>query len=175
VALALELTLDEDADAAVREVWRGLEQAGVRSLATLLDGRVDPHVSLVVSDDGAALLALGPELAEIVRMAGPQMLPLDSVGIFPGAEPALYLGVTPTVPLLRLHADVAEFLRERGIGVSPEYQPGSWVPHCTVAVNVPGDRCGEAVDVVRAAPLPIPARSAQLGLIDPATGEATFL
>jgi 2'-5' RNA ligase len=175
MALALELTLDEGADAAVREVWDGLEQAGVRTLASLLDRRIAPHVSLVVSVDVEALHALGPDLAEIVRMAGPQMLPLDSIGMFPGADPVVYLAVTPTERLLRLHADVAELLRERGVGVLPEYRPGSWVPHCTLAMAVPGHRCGDAVAVLRAAPLPIKARSAQFGLVDSTTGNTMFL
>jgi 2'-5' RNA ligase len=175
VALALELTLDEGADAAVRDVWDGLEQAGVRSLASLLRGRVDPHVSLVVSDDVEALRALAPDLAEIVRMAGPQVLSLDAVGLFPGADPVLYLGVTPTERLLRLHAEVAELLRGRGIEVRPEYLPGAWIPHCTVAMDVPRDRCGDAVAVVGTAALPIRARSARLGLVDSTTGETMFL
>ncbi|MDX6592248.1 MAG: hypothetical protein QOJ13_1444 [Gaiellales bacterium] len=175
MALALELTLDDGADAAVREIWRGLEQVGVRSLASLLDGRVEPHVSLVVSGDVEALRALGPDLAEIVRMAGPQVLALDAIGLFPGGDPVLFLAVTPTESLLRMHADVAELLRERGVAVCPEYRPGAWVPHCTVAMAMPADCCGDAVAVIRAAPLPIQARSAQLGLLDSTTGETVFL
>jgi 2'-5' RNA ligase len=175
MALALELTLDDEADAAVREVWESLERAGIRSLASLHGGEIDPHVSLVVSDDVEAMRALGPELGEVVRMAGPQVLALDAIGLFAVEEPALYLAVTPNERLLRLHAETAELLRGRGVALWPEYRPGAWVPHCTVAIGVPHDRCGDAVATVRSAPLPIRARSARPGLVDTGTGKATFL
>lgn len=175
MALALELTLDEDADAAVRRIWAGLDDAGVPSLATLLGGRLDPHVTLAVSGDEEAMHALGPDLAELVRMAGPQVLPLGAVGLFPGADPPLYLAVTPTERLLRLQAEVDARLRERRIDTAAEYHPGTWVPHCTLAMSVPDERCADALGVVRAAPLPIQARIARPGLVDTETGETTFL
>jgi 2'-5' RNA ligase len=175
MALALELTLDDEADAAVREVWASLERAGIRSLASLHGGRIDPHVSVVVSDDVDAMRALAPELGEVVRMAGPQVLGLDAIGLFAAEEPALYLAVTPNERLLRLHAEASELLRGRGVALWPEYRPGAWVPHCTVAIGVPGDRCGDAVAALRSAPLPIRARSARPGLVDTETGKAAFL
>jgi 2'-5' RNA ligase len=175
MALALVLTLDEDADAAVRRIWAGLDKAGVPSLATLLGGRLDPHVTLAISGDGEAMRALGPDLAELVRMSGPQVLPLGAVGLFPGADPPLYLAVTPTERLLRLHAEVDDLLRERRIETAALYRPGTWVPHCTVAMSVPEERCADALGVVRASPLPIQARGAQPGLIDTETGETAWL
>jgi 2'-5' RNA ligase len=174
VALALELTLDQDGDARVRALWDALEGMGIGTLATMLGGRVDPHVSLIVADDTEAVVALGGELGEIVRMAGPQTLPLDAVGLFPGPGPVIYLGVTPTESLVRLHAQTAEFLRERGVDVWPQYRPGVWVPHCTVAMSVPDERLVAAATALRAA-LPIRARAARVGLVDSETGETTLL
>jgi hypothetical protein len=62
VAHAIEMLFDDQADAAVRSLWRTLSGAGLPSLATLTHRRHRPHVSLAVCEslDGADLARLTP-------------------------------------------------------------------------------------------------------------------
>ncbi|MHB1431893.1 MAG: hypothetical protein ACYCVZ_07245 [Streptosporangiaceae bacterium] len=50
MAHALEMYFDDQADAAVRELWRLLADAGLPSLATRTHRRHRPHVSLAIAE-----------------------------------------------------------------------------------------------------------------------------
>lgn len=105
MALAIEMFFDEDADGAVRAIWRDLAAAGLPSLAVFGHARHRPHVSLAVFDSlgPADQDALRLVLSQAIARATP-VLPLTSVGTLPGAEWVLFLGVTMTAGLLDLHA-----------------------------------------------------------------------
>jgi hypothetical protein len=133
VVAALELYLDQVADRRLRRLWDAMEEAGIPSLRDLTHGRHRPHVSLVGAktfDQAAVVRAL-----DGVVVAPPLRVQLDFVGLFRGR--VLWLGVTPTAELLAHHADVAARLAAAGIPIFDEYQPGTWVPHCTVSMRVP--------------------------------------
>ena len=166
MALALELGLDGDADGAVRGLWSQLETDGVPSLASYLDG-IRPHVSLVVSDDHDGLRGCAHELRPLL-----EQLPvsLTSPGVFPGQMPVLFLAVTPSEPLLRMHGRVGRLLTDRGVDVWPHYRPDVWLPHCTLSMGVPPAQLGAAIERCLGRPLPIAARLAGPKLTDSATG-----
>jgi hypothetical protein len=141
VVAAIELYLDVDASRRVRKLWQALEEEGVQTLASLLDERHRPHVSL------AAARRLEPE-AVTAALAGHAVgrgltLELDFVGQFIGR--VLWLGVTPTLELLQLHREVHDRLAGHGIEVWEHYRPGRWVPHCTISMRVPNPLMGAAV------------------------------
>ena len=46
MSLAICLLIDDPADAAIRQLWRRLEEVGVPSLATHTHGRHVPHLTL---------------------------------------------------------------------------------------------------------------------------------
>jgi 2'-5' RNA ligase len=70
-------------------------------------------------------------------------LDLDFVGQFIGR--VLWLGVTPTRELLDHHRAVHDRLAAHGIEVWEHYQPGRWVPHCTISMRVPNPLVGAAI------------------------------
>jgi 2'-5' RNA ligase len=133
VVAAVELFLDVDATRRVRTLWRALEAEGVPTLASLLNDRHRPHISL------AAARTLSPSavvsaLADMV-VARPIPLRLDFVGQFVGR--VLWLGVTPSAELLDHHREVHSRLAAAGVETWDLYRPGRWVPHCTVSMRVP--------------------------------------
>lgn len=102
-----------------------------------------PHVSLiptelenrdVVIDRMSALLVNQP----VLEITFPHM------GLFPGG--VLFLGVAPTEALITLHQQVYEASTP-----GPEapwidlYKPGRWVPHCTVAMEMPNTSLGQVL------------------------------
>ena len=78
---AVELALDPVSAAAVRRVWRELDDAGIESIA---GSGARPHVSLgiweALAHDGAAA-----DLARFAAETRPIPLTFASVGLFPGA------------------------------------------------------------------------------------------
>ena len=137
---ALELYLDVDATRRLRTLWRALEAEGVPTLGSLHD-RHRPHLSL------AAARMLDPQavaraLDGLVVGRG-LMLDLDFVGQFVGR--VLWLGVTVTEELLAHHRLIHERLAAGGVEVWENYQPGRWVPHCTVSLRVPNPMMAPAI------------------------------
>ncbi|GAA0482156.1 2'-5' RNA ligase [Paractinoplanes deccanensis] len=167
---AIELYLDVDATRRIRTLWRALEEEGVPTLASLLNDKHRPHVSL------AAARTLPPEevvaaLSDMV-VARPLPVRLDFVGQFVGR--VLWLGVTPTVELLSHHREVHDRLARAGVETWELYRPGKWVPHCTVSMRVPNPVMAVAVRRCLEM-LPVPARVAGASVTDHARGVAEEL
>ncbi|GAA3225218.1 2'-5' RNA ligase family protein [Dactylosporangium siamense] len=138
---ALEMHLDERATRRIRVLWDLLEELGVQTLRTPHDGKHRPHVSLIGAralDPDAVEAALKP-----VRVATPLRLNFQFAGVFIGR--VVFLGLAPTPDLMRHQADVWRHLTGAGIESLPLYDPGEWVPHCTVSMRVPRPILTEAL------------------------------
>jgi 2'-5' RNA ligase superfamily len=138
---ALELYLDVHASRRLRTLWHSLEAEGIPTLASLQNDRHRPHVSL------AAASRLSPDaVAEAlgdIPVGQGLTLDMDFVGQFVGR--VLWLGITTTQELLTRHRAVHERLAAGGVEVWEHYQPGRWVPHCTVSLRVPNPLMALAV------------------------------
>jgi len=152
---AVELLLDPGAEAAVLDVWREVRARTGSPVLFDLAGR--PHVTLAVHEERD-----GPQLDREVRAFSAPELPflLSSVGTFPGDEGAAFLAPVVTDDLLELH--------RRWHAASPgshgHYQPGQWVPHCTVGILLEGPALSEALAAARSA-LPIRGHFREIALI----------
>ena len=134
MSYAIELALDAAAAAAIRHLWRELDDAGITYMAR---SGARPHVSLGVWE------TVDPSTAEaaLTRFASetaPLPLTFASIGLFPGV--AVFLAATVTSELLDLHARVHN--RSADIGAAPwdHSRPGVWVPHCTLATDLAKDQ-----------------------------------
>jgi hypothetical protein len=141
VVAALELYLDVDATRRIRALWQALEADGIPTLASLLNEKHRPHVSLAVARTLSPSVAT--EALAGLPVARYLTLTLEFVGQFVGR--VLWLGVTPTAALLNRHAAVHERLSAAGVEVWDLYRPGRWVPHCTVSMRVPNPQMGPAI------------------------------
>jgi len=141
VVAALELYLDTDSTRRIRTLWRSLESDGIRSMASLLQEKHRPHVSLTAARrlDPAAVSAALSDL----EVARPLTLQMGFAGQFVGR--VLWLGITPTVELLAHHRAVHDRLSAAGIEVWDLYRPGRWIPHCTISLRVPNSQMSQAV------------------------------
>lgn len=141
VVAALELYLDPDATRRIRVLWDALESEGVQSMRSLLGQRHRPHVSLAVAP------RLDPvRVAEALTgmvVAAPLRMSFQHSGQFLGR--VLWLGPTPTPEMLAHHAEVHARLTGAGVDLADHYQPGRWVPHCTLSMRVPNSLMAAAV------------------------------
>jgi 2'-5' RNA ligase len=165
VAHAIELELDGAAAQKVSGLLAVLEAAGVAPI-TASAPDAHPHVSVAVVAEASPEQIRDALVG--VATAGLPPVRLSSVGAFVTPEAVVFLGVTPTAALLELNRRVHARLDVAKLGCWPLYRPGTWVPHCTLAMR-PGDLTA-ALSALRAAMLPIEAVPAALRVVEVPTG-----
>lgn len=162
---AVTLRFDEALEEQIAARWR--RAAAAAGLAGLPTGAGEPHVSLAVYDDegvvdSAALMALVEGFA---TSEAPLTIVFSSLGIFPTEENVLFLAPVVTPRLLRLHARWHEHAAVLAPACWDHYVPGSWVPHCTLAVRWPAALLIDAVGQLWASWSPLAGELRELALV----------
>jgi len=142
MAYAVTLRLDVDAAARVRALWEALSAAGFANRAARLG--YEPHLTLALLDDTADAPRLGQIVSDISADWRAMRLSLSAVAAFPTGRATLWLAPTVTAPLLGLHADLCAALA----AAHPNYRPGAWIPHVTLADDVTSSAIGAGIDLV---------------------------
>ncbi len=163
---------DRHADAAVRSMWASLEARGIRSMASSGHCRHRPHVSLMVAERIAPPQAR--TAVEPLTEATDLVLRLGSIAVFPGRAGVLYLGVVPTLRLLRLHNALHARLAGAGVESGRHYLPNAWVPHCTLAQGLAHRDLPVAVQAIKRL-RPTDAQITSVGIVDTDTGDVTTI
>ena len=155
MAQSVELLLDPASEAAVREEWLALHQAGLPSeVRTGEDDSHRPHVTLFASDEitPAAEQAL-PALVADLQLS----LQLGALMLFGPQRDRFVLvhAVLPSIALLELQRAVGQACRADRDG---HFAPGCWAPHVTVARRMSAAELPAAMaalEPVRAADRPV--------------------
>jgi 2'-5' RNA ligase len=129
VALTVCLLPDPRTDAVVRSLWRRLESAGVPTLLSHTHGRHVPHLTYAALRDGRVGEVV--ELLSSLPEQPPLRLHLDALGMFRRSR--CWLAPAVTGELVARQEAVVEALRGTGVALHRHYEPGSWVPHLTLA------------------------------------------
>jgi hypothetical protein len=145
------LYFDVETDAAIRGQWQIIEDAGLPSTLPGLD--YPPHLTLVACED-MDMGRLRAQMPAFVAEHPPLPVQFSGLGIFNAVEPVVYLAVAPSQALLNFHASFLEMVRPYLLGDNTYYQPGTWVPHITLAQGVPREMTGAVVDALLRRPLP---------------------
>jgi 2'-5' RNA ligase len=162
VPFAVELAFDAATAATVRGLWRDLATAGVDTF--LFDSGAAPHLTLAVYDQLDAN-AFAPTLAAFAAVVAPHALTLASIGVFPTTG-VVFLAPVVTPALLAVHARFHADFAPPQTSSWEYYRPGRWVPHCTVAMDLPTPLRPSAVDICQRASLPITGHLIEVGLIE---------
>jgi 2'-5' RNA ligase len=157
---AVELALDSAAADAVRLVWRELADAGIGYVA---GSGARPHVTFGIWDS-LDFNSADAELARFAAETDPVGLTLASVGLFPGT--AVFLAPTVTTDLLGLHASLHRRFARFGTGAWNHYREDTWVPHCTLALDMEPDQFGTALAIAGRLPLPVQCRLVEAGIVE---------
>ena len=138
---ALEAVLDAESDAAVRECWRVLHEAGLPSQAMHRSPTNAPHLTLVAADTlDEEALALGA--GRIVPLL-PLELPVSAcVALGTGPRYAVALLCSPPAAVVAAVEEVA-----RAVG---DPWAGAWVAHATLALRMSAAEVGAALEVLEA-------------------------
>lgn len=152
---SVELVFDPDTEAAVRDIWDGLREAGIPSQAPASR----PHATLTVAEridqevDGQ-LVGLTDRFPMPCRIGAPLL--------FGRSQLILTRLVVPTAELLDLHAQVYRLcLPHQAPGPMANSLPGQWTCHVTMARRLHGNQLGRAL---RIAGKPFEIRGSIIGL-----------
>jgi hypothetical protein len=130
----VELVIDDTLDTSVRELWRILHAAGLRSLATHTHPTNRPHITLAVAASLPALPAL--RLPVPVRLGPVRLLGRALVR-------------TADSPRLRqVQAEVWQALD----ATNPLHALDVWVPHVSLALNLPEGQRADALALLAGIP-----------------------
>ena len=141
---AVEFNLSKDSAKRVVSLWESLARESINS--AMLDLGAQPHISLAVLEDLDPAV-LREDLNRFAQLTRPLTVVLSHAGAFPTAEGVVFLAPTVTQELLEVHGRLHRYLRDSGVECVEYYRPGTWVPHCTVAMGVAPDRIGAAVEI----------------------------
>src|SRR6266850_6044282 len=145
MSYAVELGLDDHAAAVVRRLWHDLEDVGVTYMTR---SGARPHVSVGIWD-GLEREAAEAELTRFAAETTPLPISLASVGFFP--QTAVFLAPTVTSALLDLQASLHARFSRVGTAAWEHYRPGTWVPHCTLAMDLTTEQLARALEIARRA------------------------
>jgi 2'-5' RNA ligase len=170
MTFSLQLFFDPAGDAAVRHMWSRLEQAGVSSLATRSHRRHQPHVTLA----GARHLVVNDTALDAIHGLQGSELILPMLGVFPGKQAVVLLGATVTAELLSAHAAIHCGIEQGSEDIWELYRPGSWVPHCSLAMGVEANDLMTVIASLHPHS-PITVRVTQIGMVDNETGHISHV
>ncbi|XP_058115428.1 uncharacterized protein LOC131258258 [Magnolia sinica] len=160
---AVELYFDPALENQVLKAWNVLARRQISTQLIEMESR--PHITLLSSP-----LLDPPKLQSLIKNFAskqePLPLTLSSVGAFPSDDNVLFLSPTPSVALLQLHSQLCDVLRREGVEIGEEYRPDTWVPHCSVAQEVPRNRMAEAFCILRDLKLPVSGYAMDVGLVE---------
>lgn len=166
MALAVCLLFDARSELTIRRLWQRLEDDGVPTLLSHTHGRHVPHLSYAVlrSFD----LDRVRDVLDLLPDEGPMTLHFDAVGMFRRSRTWLVPAVTSDIA--RRQERVVEAVESTGADLHHHYEPGVWVPHCTLAPRTTLERLPRVAAAVFDV-LPLVATLDRAVLIDTSTGE----
>jgi len=163
MALAVSMWFDAALELELLRLWQELADAGVSSRQ--YDGRYRPHVTLGIWDTDR-LDAVEMECHALVEDRTPFRIDFPSVGLFPGDKGVVFLHPFVSDGLMALHRDTHERMRALGPPAVPYYDKDRWVPHCTMAIDVPREQGFVVADRLLDFRPPLGGDVVALGIID---------
>jgi len=159
---AIVLYLDHHSEDLVKGFWKQLAQNDISS--EILDSGIRPHITLAIFEE----LYCQPcdnELARLAPKTAHLKILVSHLGVFPQPEMVLFLAPTPTSELLNFHKKIHSLLSKDAIKPWEMYQPGKWVPHCTLALNLDQNQLNKAISLCGEIELPLQMRATQIGAV----------
>lgn len=151
----LTMTLDRESAAEIERVEARV--AAVHGQHRLYGGEIRPHLTFGMFESVEAEAA-AEVLDEFAARFPPIRVTFGSLGIFVLESDVVFGAPIVTAELLERHAWLHERLVDVTGGPFSPLLPGSWVPHATLAADVPLDVMPGVIAAARAMPLPLEGR-----------------
>ncbi|MDO9547306.1 MAG: 2'-5' RNA ligase family protein [Pelolinea sp.] len=163
MAYAIVLYFDENSEYPIYDV---LDKLGEKGLSpSIHKGSIRPHMTLAIYDS----INCSECEDEIKRFCEkPEILNIqaDHFGIFPHETSVIFIAPAPTNELMNFQKKIHQIL-EGNVGEAWEmYQPGKWVPHCTLARDINKKDLSAALEICIQMKLPLDLRITQIGVVE---------
>lgn len=163
MSVAVPLYFDPATETAIAAVIKELAERGVAPY--MHTSGIRPHITLSIYRDlprDACYRILG----DLAAAQPPLPVNFSHLGIFTQPNPVVFLAPTISPALYELHTRVSALLDAVGDLPAPYYLPGNWVPHCTLAVEMPAENIPAAVEIAQQFPLPLTGALAEISMLE---------
>jgi len=138
--VAIILAFDEESTAILNRVYKKLKEGKFNSYYRL----VVPHITLT-SYENIDLQEAMESLKQFSNSVNPFRIQFSSFGYFPSEEGVLFLNPIANIELLDIQQKVFDLFE----GFPDDNSPKTWVPHCTLATDIPINKMGEAIAIAK--------------------------
>ncbi len=135
---AVYLEFNDQIEDAVDRIVDEIEEAGEDIVTPRRTGQ-SHHLTLAVYEALDVDRAL-VQLTKFVDGLAPQPIHLPVIGSFRGEKTVLFVCPEVTPDLVALHRHYHDVTEALGPG-DPDYHPGTWLPHLTLAIDLEWERC----------------------------------
>jgi len=141
MACAINIRSDNDTADQIRSLWG--DASLLEQLPSMDSLNYPPHLTLAVYDELDSSLAV-EAVKEIFTGFKTQTIRFERLGMFEATH-ALILWAAPSISseMIHAHGQIHKIIDANLC--RPNYRPGAWVPHCSLATSVPTTRKEEAV------------------------------
>lgn len=160
---AIVLYFDQPSETSIRTIWANLAKDAIT--ADISNSGIRPHLTLAIYDE----LRCQPcemELEKFAAQTSHLKIQADHIGVFYKPDITLFLAPTPTKRLLGFQASIHKNLSGKVTNSWKMYQPGNWVPHCTIAMDLDLEQLSKAVISSAAIQMPVNLHATQIGAVE---------
>ena len=160
---ALVMYFDHLSEEPIWKVRKDISDSGITS--SLDNSGIRPHLTLNVFNE-VDCLPCEEELAAFARKTRLMSLQVSYIGFFTNPDPVVFIAPTPTKELMIFHQNILSILPGNTRPASSMYLPGTWVPHCTLALDFEKEYIPDVVRLCLDLPLPFTMRATQVGVVE---------
>ena len=138
--IAIVLAFDGESTTILNRVYKKLKENNFNSYYQL----VMPHITLKLYEN-IDLQVIMERINHLCDNLAPFRIQISSYGYFPSEEGVLFLNPKASIELLNIQQKISELFEDFQVGASSK----TWVPHCTLATDIPIKKIGEAIELVK--------------------------
>lgn len=163
MSFAVVLYFEEKHEKEFLHVWESLSRENLT--ANLVEAEIRPHITLAIFDE----LNCRPcesQLSIVAANTRPISFQITHLGLFINPEPVVFAAPTVTQDLLSFHKHLHDVLATEAKNSWEMYQPGQWVPHCTLALGFDLKNLGRIFEKCLDLGLPMQVQADQIGVVE---------
>lgn len=138
--VAIILGFDDESTLVLNRVHRKLKESKFNSYYQL----VIPHITLTSYENIDQQVAT-ERLKQFCSKANQFRIQFSSFGFFPSEESVIFLNPKTNNKLLDIQQKIFELFED----FQSDDAPKTWVPHSTLAIDVPLGKIGKAIDIIK--------------------------